>query len=177
VQENKHDKCTRKLVALFGHTSDPCSQNKTCHSTTIEATSISLVEGCSYSAAMTILHNALAILQSAIATADWRLYSHPIFTAECQHKVYCACLYLSSKSEEDPPLLYKKWRRVRPPRQLVQHVCFLERARWCILYSKSIWPEYEPFWLVALTLDQWQVSVDNIHDWTHDWKLVHVIHE
>jgi hypothetical protein len=72
---------------------------------TLNNISISLMERRSYSAAMTILHDALDILRSAVATADWRLYSRLVFPAEIEHKVYFARLYLSSESEEDPPLL------------------------------------------------------------------------
>jgi hypothetical protein len=72
---------------------------------TLNNLSISLMERRSYNAAMTVLHDALAVLRSAIATADCRLYSCPFFPAEIEHKVYCARLYLSSESDEEPPLL------------------------------------------------------------------------
>jgi hypothetical protein len=72
---------------------------------TLNNISISLMERRCYSAAMTVLHDALAVLRSAIATTDCRLYNCPIFPAGIQHKVYCACLYLSSESDEEPPPL------------------------------------------------------------------------
>jgi hypothetical protein len=72
---------------------------------TLNNISISLMERRSYSAAMTVLRDALAVLRSATATVDCRLYSRPIFPAEIEHKVYCARLYLSSESDEEPPLL------------------------------------------------------------------------
>jgi hypothetical protein len=72
---------------------------------TLNNISISLMERRCYSAAMTVLRDALAVLRSAIATADCRLYNHPIYPAEIEHKVYCARLRLSSESDEDPPLL------------------------------------------------------------------------
>jgi hypothetical protein len=67
--------------------------------------SISLMERRCYSAAMTVLHDALAVLQSAIATADCQLYNRPLCPVEIEHKVDCAHLYLSSESDEEPPLL------------------------------------------------------------------------
>jgi hypothetical protein len=72
---------------------------------TLNNISISLMERRSYSAAMTVLHDALAVLRSARATADCRLHRRPVFQAEIEHKVYRARLYLSSESDEEPPLL------------------------------------------------------------------------
>jgi hypothetical protein len=73
---------------------------------TLNNISISLMERRCYSAATTVLHDALAVLQSAIATADCRLLNRPISSAEIEHKVYRAHLYLSIESdEEEPPLL------------------------------------------------------------------------
>jgi hypothetical protein len=73
---------------------------------TLNNISISLMERRSFSAATTVMHDALAVLQSAIATADCRLSNRPISSAEIEHKVYRARFYLSSESdEEEPPLL------------------------------------------------------------------------
>jgi hypothetical protein len=72
---------------------------------TLNNISISLMERRSCSAAMTVLHDALAILRSIIAKTDCRLYSRPIIQAEVERRVDYARLYLSSESDEDPPLL------------------------------------------------------------------------
>jgi hypothetical protein len=72
---------------------------------TLNHISISLMERRSFSAAMTVMHDALAILRSAIATIDCRIYSRSICPAEIEHKIYRARFYLSSESDEEPPLL------------------------------------------------------------------------